>query len=408
MGYVVKTALAGRIKGFFRKKHRRTGVVLTVLAASFLYLPAQAYDFRVCNGCHKVIMDEVFRPFIHVPFMQQRCAECHAAKESLAGSEKNPSARRIDRRKIQWLGESYMADTSHGFILPPEKAVNALVVEVLGSGGAYSRQEISVPPLAQLAELKDSGKPPVISDARVLGVERGVFLSATIGWQTDTLTSALVRYGSRDLSQSSQPGNRLGLRHEVVLSNLKPDQTYRFSVVSTDLFGRSQASEPLTFSTAIPLAAPLLAQTGLRAERGEEAGLTSHFKRLGSRYLLELTLEQPASVFVGAGAATRKQTLSNGSDGPTGGDDKHHAGLSSKKAVTLEACRSCHQDQSTATHPVNVYPKPGMIIPPEYPTLPDGRITCRSCHESHSSDYEYLVIKGSKRELCIGCHRDMI
>jgi predicted CXXCH cytochrome family protein len=71
-------------------------------------------------------------------------------------------------------------------------------------------------------------------------------------------------------------------------------------------------------------------------------------------------------------------------------------------------CRNCHQSQSGTTHPVNVLPPPGMIIPPEYPTLADGRITCASCHSTHSSDYEYLAIRAGKRELCVGCHKDML
>jgi predicted CXXCH cytochrome family protein len=399
---------ARRIKGLFCTNQWWTAVVLTTIMPLILCLPVQSADFTFCHSCHKEVLEDVFRTYLHVPFMQQRCGECHIPKNLPDSAEMDDPASLKDRRKIIWLGESVMADVNHGFVLPDAKVGSALVVEVLGNGGAYSRQEVAVPTLTQLAEVKDSGKPPVLSGVRVLEVERGVFLSATIGWQTDTLTDALVRYGNKDLSQTAQLGNRLGRRHEVVLNNLKPDQTYRFSVVSTDLFGRSQTSEPLTFSTSRPLVAELPAQPGTPPESSEEAGVASHFRRLGTSYLFELTLDQPASVFVGTGEVVLKQPLPNRSDGPTGGDDRHHEGLSSKRVVALEACRSCHKNQSTATHPVNVYPKPGMIIPPEYPTLPDGRITCRSCHDSHSSENEFLTIKRDKRELCVGCHRDML
>jgi predicted CXXCH cytochrome family protein len=398
---VTKTALVERIKGVFPTKHRRSGVVLIVLAIAFLHLPVQAADFKICDDCHKEVLEAVFRTYIHLPFQQQRCGECHDARGPSALPDKNVVSLK-DRRKITWLGESSMADTRHGFVLPDERVGGALIVEAQGSNGIFARQEISVPSLPGLSEVQNSGKPPVISDVRVLKVQRVVFLSATISWQTDTLTNALVRYGDGDLSQSSQSGNRFGRRHQVTLYNLKPDRTYRFSVVSKDLFGRSQASEPSTFSTARSFDATPPAAAG-DSPSGAEDGMTGRFQRLGTDYLLELTLKQPSTVFVGTRAETRPR-----SPDQTGRDDIYHASLSSKQVVTMEACRSCHKNQTTATHPVNVYPKPGMIIPPEYPTLPDGRITCRSCHESHGSDNEFLTVKGGKRELCVGCHRDMM
>jgi predicted CXXCH cytochrome family protein len=405
---VINKKPARRIKGFFRAKHRRTGMFLIVILSALLHLPVHAAEFKLCNSCHKVVLEEMFRPFLHVPFLQKRCGECHIPKKPPAPEEKSDPGSLKNRRKISWLGESVMADGSHGFVLPGEKVRESLLVEVRGSEGHLSRKEIAVPPLGGLADVKDDGRSPAITDVRVLRVERDVFLSATVGWQTDTLTDALVRYGIGDLSQTKQAGNRFGRWQEVVLYDLKPDQTYRFTVVSKDIFGRSQTSESKTFSTARPLMATPPTRTGLPPATGEGVELVSRFQRLGSDYLLELTLEKPASVLIGTGKITRKPKPSDPNTSPTGGDDRHHAGLSSKKAAALDACGGCHQKTATATHPVNVYPKPGMTIPPEYPTLPDGRITCRSCHESHSSEHEYLAIKGGRRELCVGCHKDML
>jgi predicted CXXCH cytochrome family protein len=283
------------------------------------------------------------------------------------------------------------------------------VIQVQGGGGASFRQEIAVPPLKTLAEVKDSGLPPVVSAARVLKIERGLFLSATIGWQTDTITDALVSYGTKDLSQTSQPSQRFGHRHEVILYDLKPDKTYHASIISRDLFGRRQTSEALTFSTAKALTAAQSARSANLPESEGEPRLTSNFRRVGTGYLLELALDRPAWVYVGAGGMPRKPEPPVGSTGVVGGeDDKFHEGLSTRQVASLEACQGCHENQATATHPVNVFPKPGMIIPPEYPTLPDGRITCRSCHEPHSSENEFLAVKPDKRELCVGCHRDML
>jgi predicted CXXCH cytochrome family protein len=399
-------------KDLFRARHLLKRTIPVILVLAFLPLTVPAYDFKNCDDCHEETLDgDSFRVYQHSPFALQQCGECHAAKIPPPLPKKvkvkdHPAAR-IDRRKINWLGDSAMTDTGHGFVLPGNILGDTLVVELHAADGQFSRQEIDVPALANLVAVNDSGNPPAITNLQVLKVQRGVFLSATIGWQTDRLTDAQVRYGSEDFSQTSQTGNRFGRRHSVVLHNLQPDKTYQFSVVSTDLFGHSQVSEPLSFSTSRPLNQQAPGSGNLTAN-DKPAEVDHHFQRLGSDYLFELELEQPAAVFIGSKGAAGKQNIPVQSATSLEGDDKSHAGLSSMQVATMEACRSCHRGQNTATHPVNVYPKPGMTIPPEYPTLPDGRITCRSCHETHSSDFEFLTIIGGKRELCIGCHRDMI
>ena len=283
-----------------------------------------------------------------------------------------------------------MADTSHGFLLPSDKLEDILVVEVHETDGKVSRQEVVLPLLADLAEVDDTGKPPTITELKVLKIQHGVFISTTIGWQTDTLTNAMVRYGISDLSQTSAPSKRFGRQHQVILSLLKPDTTYRFSVVSHDLFRRSQVSEPLTFSTSKPLTTQP-DSSDIPPGGGGQGGIVSSFQRFGTDYFLELKLEQPASVFIGS--VDRKGLP----------DDEFHGGLSSEFMISTEACLSCHKAH---LHPVNVSPtKPGIVIPPEFPTLPDGRITCISCHAPHSSDYYYFTRKPGT-VLCVSCHLD--
>jgi predicted CXXCH cytochrome family protein len=283
-----------------------------------------------------------------------------------------------------------------------------LVAEIRGEDGRFSRKEIDLPFLAGLPEVKDSGMAPVITDLRVLSVNRGVFLSVAIGWKTDSLANALVRYGEKELSQSSDSTKRVGRNHKVVLYDLKPGRIYRFTAVSDDLFGRRRESESLTFSTSKPFTDAQQETTGKPPGSNDEIGLSNRFQRLGSAYLVELTLEGPCTVLIGSRGEARPQPTANEGSIGKREEEASHSGLSSEIVVSLAACRTCHQKQNTATHPVNVFPKPGMTIPPEYPTLPDGRITCASCHLTHSSDYEYLARKRGKRELCVGCHRDML
>ncbi len=371
-----------------------------------LPLSANAYDFHNCYTCHIAdLTEDASRMYLHTPFALEQCGTCHAAEKPSASAIKAVDI--PDRSKVNWLADTGVVEHSHSFLLPGDKVSDNLVVELWAPDGKISRHEIAVPLLNSLSEVADPGKVPAIFDVQVLKVERGVFLSATIGWRTDTLTSGLVRYGDEVLSKISEPNKRLGLRHEVTVHDLKPDRTYLFSVVSTDLFGRSETSEPLKFSTSNPYIAPA-EESDNPLQKGTEEGVSSSFQRLGTDYLLELTLAQPAAVYVGSNGVARPQISTAENTGTSADEDTSHKTLNSQAMISMKACKTCHYNQSTITHPVNVYPKPGMTIPAEYPTLPDGRITCGSCHISHSSDYEYLARKRGKRELCVGCHKDML
>jgi len=412
---MITSLLSDHNKNLFRVNHQRTGAMIIILLLTFLQVPALAFDFEKCESCHGVKLDqERIRYYLHSPFSQWQCGQCHAAtvapRKSVKGKAKKAVATGwVDRRKVDWLGDSVMADTSHAFVLPSDKMGKTLVVEAQGTDGSFTRKEFAVPLLDNLVEVEDYGLPPVLSGVKVLNVQRGVFLTVTIGWQTDSLTDALVRYGEKDLNQTSEPVRRFGHRHQVVLHRLQPDKTYQFEVVSQDLFGRSQASATGTFSTARPLTKGLPDDHQGQSRSSEnENEPTSSFQRLGKNYLLEVTLRQPASIYVGSKGKVRRQNLTAATRAGNADVNEPHIGLSSEDVSSMDACRNCHQNQDTATHPVNVYPKPGMTIPPEYPTLPDGRITCRSCHETHSADYEFLVRKQGKRELCVGCHQDML
>ena len=253
-----------------------------------------------CNTCHEdALSSATLREYLHMPFAQQHCGECHAAKNLVAGTKTTSSASTSTvTKKITWLGDSIMTATDHEFLLPGDKVGNKLIVESQALDGSPSRQEIAVPSLSGLPEAADDGQTPAISNLQVLKVERGVFLSATIAWQTDALTDALVRYGTTtdNLTQSSDPTPRLGHEHEVVLYQLQPDQTYHFRAVSRDLFSRGRESKDLTFSTAGPTN-----ETPPESSPPADGtiGITGRFSRLGKDYLLKLTLTHSAAVSVG-------------------------------------------------------------------------------------------------------------
>jgi len=346
----------------------------------------------------------------HQPFMQNECRACHSVPveevtTSVPGRQEIP--RGVDRRRVTWLEEGAVAKTQHRILLPADKLGDMLVVEIHDDKGGLTQTELPIPRLVDVATVTDSGRSPMITDVQVLDVRRGVFLSVTIGWSSDTVTSGQVYYGLNDMSQSAGSGKNVDTQHQVVLNQLKSGKTYNFKVVSRDLFGREQESQPLTFSTARVVTRPTPA--GGTVGRGGPEIANSNFQRVGSDYLFSLQLATPSTLFVGRKGAVRQQDVDVATNPPPANTDKSsHEGLSTGPVLTINACRTCHQRQITATHPVGVLPKPGMVIPPEYPTLPDGRISCVSCHTVHSSNNEYLARKPGRRDLCVGCHLDML
>jgi predicted CXXCH cytochrome family protein len=382
----------------------RQTLLLVVLLCG-LAQAAWAVDFQRCRSCHAVKMEQAENRLLqHQPFLQKQCAACHAtvaAETDPATGIATPTVKvRKEAEKVTWLAEAARADVAHSFLLPAEQLGNRLAVDLRGELHSFPRRMIALPRLQTLAEVEKNPDNTEISGIKVLEVKRRVFLSVLIGWQTSQLTHGQVRYGMGELEQSSDRSQRFGRSHEVRLYNLQPDQQYRFQIVATDLFGRSVTSEILEFLTSKTVDRKTAAPAS-----GSEIDLQSRFQRLGSNFLVQLQTDRPVAAFVGTVGEPGSQSVAEPS--ATAGAEVH-AELSSGIELGIVSCLNCHPEQAQTSHPVNVLPESGMIIPPDYPTLPDGRITCASCHQTHSSNNRYLAMRRGKRELCVGCHKDML
>jgi hypothetical protein len=89
--------------------------------------------------------------------------------------------------------------------------------------------------------------------------------SASIGWQTDELSSSQVEYGTSDAYGKLEPAQpdkdptALGtdgkplfagvIDHAVVLTGLQPNTTYHYRVKSKDAAGNEAVSDDRTFAT---------------------------------------------------------------------------------------------------------------------------------------------------------------
>ncbi|MBD1401088.1 cytochrome c3 family protein [Pelovirga terrestris] len=385
---------------------KRTAITV-ILALLMVGDPLFAADFRICEDCHFERLEaDRGRYYQHQAFVTNDCASCHVRAPETSTLDRPAAAPPpAQQQRISWMTDSVLPGTSHYFLLAAEGLRETLVVSLRDHLGQMHREDIPLPPLEQLAAAPDDGRTPHLTNVRVVEVKRGVFLSVAIAWQTDVLATAEVRYGTAELNRRNDSVGRLGFEHQLILNQLEPNKTYRYQVISRDLSGREAVSEVLTFSTAREIAR--------RQDNSPAIGAFSapavmvDLRRRGDDYLLEVHLDQPRVVSIGSkgGPIERPREADNAMNRNR---NRPHAGLSDEGWSSMESCRQCHEKNVAASHPVNVLPPSGMIIPPEYPTLADGRMTCASCHAIHGSDQEYMTRQRSKRELCVGCHLDML
>jgi predicted CXXCH cytochrome family protein len=356
--------------------------------------PAKSSDD--CIDCHAdVWRDLKSKIFAHRPDSEGDCKYCHVAgREGKGkGSEANPD-------NIKWVARGVSSGKEHWLEFDDAKRGAIMLVEAR-SGGRLKVKEFPLPAFDELEELSIGNQvPPTISNVRLLGVTRGVFVSASIAWETDSLADSQVFYGFDRLDQSWMLDRQPVTNHVVLLTGVQPGKTYKFKVVSVDLVGNRVES-----------ASKSVVVEGVGSERQEQVGQPSgtdpefkvRYYRRGNKSLVVVSADQAVSVRLGI--KPKKYVDDSSAEQTT---VIRHLPLNTPAVTSIGICYSCHVEyEKILSHPINVYPKRGMIIPPEYATLPDGRITCMSCHADHASNIEYRLIKDRKEDLCRGCHQDI-
>ncbi|WP_303722883.1 cytochrome c3 family protein [Malonomonas rubra] len=349
--------------------------LLLFLSSDFVF----GVDFNTCGDCHNSVQEDSQQQFIHSPFNEGACEECHVM-DAVILSQVN--------KKIDWLHEDLIPSKTHRFRVPENKLGEILVVEIKDSLGLSKREEVPVPSLHEVLQVEDSEIAPKISNPRLVGLDQGIFLAATVGWETNTLTDASVLYGEDDLSNYLSLDGRIGREHIVSITNLAHNKIYRFIAISEDVFGRKSESRPVKFSTFADTTQPQSEKTKSTEISGSVA---AKFSRIEDDYLIDVQLSQANRIFIGT----------KGRAQPCFPEDAFHSGLNCANEILMEPCLSCHQRHG---HPVGVVPKKkGIRIPEEFPTLSGGQVACASCHDPHSSQYYQLTRKSGSR-LCVSCH----
>ena len=356
-----------------------------------------------CLECHRATWEEAeSMRFIHLPFQQKKCLHCHESRK--ARQQRRIEEKRKAEAEVTWLGRNPAPSKVQWLNFKADPYGATILVEAKGPGVGVRRQRVKIPPVDDLDPMPAAG-PPHISNLRVAEVERGIFLSARITWDTDQPATSLVRYGIKALNQNSGLDTSYKNHHEVVLTGIRANRTYRFRVESESMGGKKAVSGERQFSTAKAFRLDDKAAETFAVGDGELALECKAFRGKDDQYILKVSASHPVAVSIGLVPDEKEKTY--GSSG-SGSEVVKHIITSDDLFVNITVCYTCHREyQKILSHPINVYPKPGMVVPAEYPTLDDGRISCNSCHAAHASDIRFRLIKSGKKELCIGCHKDM-
>ncbi|MFN2365798.1 MAG: cytochrome c3 family protein [Desulfurivibrionaceae bacterium] len=373
-----------------------------------IFAPASsAGPAEQCLDCHSMAWEEGrFKVYRHQPFLERKCRTCHV--DSLAEIENPQQGTRQDdseRGRVKWVERNFSPSLNHWFRFPVPGADRILFLEANGRRRQNLQEKIPLPPLEDLSRYDNDNQPPAISDVGVLEVSKRLFLSAVIGWRSDEPATSLIEYGIGKLNHSTPLNNIYTVDHQVAITGLKSGQDYKYRVISEDFFGNRTVSEEMVLSTGEKFSRLEEPEPEENNDR-EEIEIGTEFYQSDGRYLVRITASEPVEMALGTLPAASPGV------GDVKADDSQqnvrHLLVKDAFHLNLSTCYGCHRRyQEGMSHPVNVYPKRGMVIPAEYPTLPDGRMTCSSCHARHASNQKHRLIKPSNKELCVGCHGEM-
>lgn len=382
---------------------KKTNLLLIVIVCVLALLSDVSAASR-CTGCHEEVLTESQERHIsHRPVVKGECEQCHLAGKTISAPvKKSPLAVKKEKKeKVNWFWKSSGRSEEHLLRLSSAELSGQLFLNAVDTNRRSVLKELSIPNFANLPKRDAEKKPPVLSGFQVTGVRRAISVTATLQWQTDEYTDAVVYYGI-DNFRSSQHISQLSKQHSCNLMGLASGETYQVKVVARDLFDNVVESSVLSFSTEKSFWHPPSASFGKRALL-TNVKLDWEIFRLAKDYLFIIKSDRPVSVSLGrTGRKEDKNTATRTVD--TGGGFSH-AILKSAFDTNVAGCKACHQEvKEEYSHPIRVKARPGMVIPADFALLPDKTLSCMTCHIQHASDNEYRLRKAKKSELCRSCH----
>lgn len=348
-----------------------------------------------CCRCHFEVCDQTtIKPYVHAPVMEQNCAICHIQDNANNGSKSVTD----ENTRIDWFAKHYNQDTEHWFELPPNAEGLTLSLKASRDNRTVLEQDILIPQLAAIPPSPRPQEKVKVSDIRVVEVKRGVFISARVTWKTDRITNTRLRYGQGNIQSSTASDSQWTKNHSMTISGLERNKKYMVAAAARDILGNETISSPILFSTQKFFTTPGPQPTTAPGK----ITLNTQFLKDKDRIFTTFTSNQDITLKLGFRPG---QSPTTEIDKKTATLPSQHLILTDPYTLTISVCLNCHPNsKGKLSHPVDILPKKGMVIPPDYHTLADGRLTCMSCHQPHAANDPYRLTRSKRKALCLGCH----
>lgn len=385
------------------------GLALVVILC-FLNLSGseEPTDSCVSESCHlTVYIEGTSYPFLHTPFEDKQCEECHVATTITSTDVVESSVTSIVQ-PVMVTQADYQ--TEHTLLLKglrPHAAYD-IYVTLQDASGHRLRQEFlrTVPGEVQDVRTNDKTSPQIF-DVEVGPVSKGVFLETAVTWRTDEPSTSLVEFGLSDrYGQSTSEDSTLKKNHRKNIYELEGGRDYHFRVVSRDIFGNEAVSGDLQFSTRDVSSAPV--GVPARGDGSDEDTLAVHKAEvflLKSELGVHMETSKPARITVEY-LKVEESAVDLGIQVDVMAEDEDgHVALQDGTDLNIDACYRCHPaDELGVSHPVGMEPSGKTTIPDDLPTLEGGILTCATCHAPHGGLRQYFARKEITKDICISCH----
>ena len=384
-------------------------VITICILFCFLGVSTALANSDLCLKCHRDVLNNATGEMVvHDPISQSRCKICHIPAETDATipesvKQDHGGTGPSDKKWMEWLAESFVENTHQVALLPASVCDTELTIKLWYQNQQKQQSEILCPSFNSIPVELPPAVQPTISPLHLDHYHDKLFSRASLSWTTDVPCRCQLHYHFDDNKYVENADDFYTLKHNREIRNFDPANT-KVSVQCADTFqqhtqGRFIPLSELTLRTVTP--------RNLQAHN--TTSFSTKFKRIADLIEISVTTNQPAAISLGR-VEQKKESLPivrkpQGASELNNGLTSSHPTLSDEKQVNTTICFKCHLSTvEIASHPINVLPPPGMTIPDEYPLLSNGRLTCMTCHQRHSSNNEARLIKAGKKELCTGCH----
>ncbi len=360
-----------------------------------------------CLKCHEqVLMKAIANPFQH-SVVQDSCKVCHQVE-----------ARVEQKKSVLWSQTFQPEGTVFIGNLEPHKQYK-VIAEVLDSFGNKSTlQNITIKPSKILNSFVNTSPLEQISNVRLDKLTKGLFVEATIAWNTNVPATTEIEYkmikgeskrkekwkgkgrakrkakgkgkGKAKYRKMSSAGNLFTNEHSLAFNGLRHKSTYQYRIVSRDISGNILKSSEYTLNTS-----DATAPVEISEELKELPTLITNLRVLKNEKKNDFYIKIAANKNVQFKIWLKD--IDENSDRPC-------LNFKQNRYSTIDVCIKCHAQDSS--HPVGVRSKnPKIVVSDNLPTIENGMITCVTCHYSHGGKKQYYLRVNFTEEICAKCHQ---